>query len=110
MSSSSPCVSICEVEYGRCIGCGRTETEIAEWRDYPEAKRLAIMDRLEEEAAAGGWFAADAFDAPAVGTVAGAVAGTVAGTAVGTPAASTDSATVAATPVAVKPSNRTPNA
>ena len=102
MSSSSPCVSICEVEHGRCIGCGRTETEIAEWRDYPEAKRLAIMDRLEEEAAAGGWFAADAFDAPAVGTVAG--------TAVGTPAASTDSATMAATPVAVKPSAGTPNA
>ncbi|MFO7808584.1 DUF1289 domain-containing protein [Guyparkeria sp.] len=98
MSSSSPCVSICEVEYGRCIGCGRTETEIAEWRDYPEAKRLAIMDRLEEEAAAGGWFAADAFDAPAVGA------------AVGTAGASTDNAAIAAAPVAVKPSNRTPNA
>lgn len=64
MSSSSPCVSICEVEQGRCIGCGRTETEIAEWRDYPEVKRLAIMDRLDEEAAAGGWFATDAFATP----------------------------------------------
>jgi hypothetical protein len=48
-------VSICEVERGRCIGCGRTQTEIAEWRDYDEPQRLAIMDRLEREAAAGGW-------------------------------------------------------
>lgn len=53
--ASSPCVSICEVERGRCIGCGRTQTEIAEWRDYDEPQRLAIMDRLEREAAAGGW-------------------------------------------------------
>jgi len=60
---SSPCVSICEVEDGRCIGCGRSETEIAEWKTYTEAQRLMIMDRLEEEAANGGWFAADAFDA-----------------------------------------------
>ena len=61
MSASSPCISICEVEKGRCIGCGRTETEIAEWRDYPEEKRLAIMDRLDEEAANGGWIDASAF-------------------------------------------------
>ena len=65
MSASSPCISICEVEEGRCIGCGRTETEIVEWRDYPEDKRLAIMDRLEREAANGGWLAADPFDDPA---------------------------------------------
>jgi hypothetical protein len=55
-------VSICEVESGRCIGCGRTEQEIAEWRDYPEAKRLAIMDRLEREAAEGGWLDDALFD------------------------------------------------
>ncbi|AUB79079.1 MULTISPECIES: DUF1289 domain-containing protein [Spiribacter] len=61
MSASSPCISICEVDNGRCIGCGRTETEIVEWRDYPEDKRLAIMDRLEREAANGGWLADDAF-------------------------------------------------
>ena len=65
-SISSPCVSICEVEQGRCIGCGRSETEISEWKAYTEPKRLAIMTRLEQEAANGGWFAADAFDdAPA---------------------------------------------
>lgn len=61
MSASSPCISICEVDNGRCIGCGRTETEIVEWRDYPEDKRLAIMDRLEREAVDGGWLADDAF-------------------------------------------------
>mgnify|MGYP006266956339 CR=1 FL=1 len=68
MSASSPCISICEVQDGRCIGCGRTETEIVEWRDYPEAKRLAIMDRLDEEAANGGWLPADAFDATPAGS------------------------------------------
>ena len=67
---SSPCVSICEVEDGRCIGCGRSETEIAEWKTYTEAQRLMIMDRLEEEAANGGWFAADAFDAAPAGQAA----------------------------------------
>ncbi len=63
MSVSSPCVSICEVEAGRCIGCGRSEVEIANWRDYSETDRLAIMDRLDAEAAAGGWLKADAFEA-----------------------------------------------
>lgn len=65
MSISSPCVSICEKENGRCIGCGRTEQEIEVWRDLSETERLAIMARLEDEAANGGWFAADAFAAPA---------------------------------------------
>ncbi len=66
---SSPCVSICEVENDRCIGCGRTQTEISDWREYSEQQRLAIMDRLEQEAANGGWFAADAFDAAPAATM-----------------------------------------
>ena len=74
MSASSPCISICELDNGRCIGCGRTETEIAEWRDYPEAKRLAIMDRLDAEAANGGWIDAGAFARDASATRAGATA------------------------------------
>jgi len=74
MSASSPCISICEVENGRCIGCGRTETEIAEWRDYPEEKRLAIMDRLDEEATNGGWIDAGAFARDASATHDGATA------------------------------------
>ena len=65
MSISSPCVSICEKENGRCIGCGRTEQEIEVWRDLSETERLEIMARLEHEAANGGWFAADAFGTPA---------------------------------------------
>lgn len=95
MSASSPCVSICEMESGRCIGCGRSETEIAEWRDYPEEKRLAIMDRLEREAAAGGWFADDAFDGRA-GTAAAA-------TSAGTAAAPTGAGTASPAPASPAP-------
>ena len=102
MSASSPCVSICEMESGRCIGCGRSETEIAEWRDYPEEKRLAIMDRLEREAAAGGWFADDAFDGPA-GTAAAPTGAGIASPAVGTAAASTGAGTASPAPASPAP-------
>lgn len=33
---------------GYCFGCGRTRDEIAEWMNYTEAERLAIMSGLED--------------------------------------------------------------
>lgn len=95
MSGSSPCVSICEVESGRCIGCGRTEQEIAEWRDYPEEKRLAIMDRLEREAAEGGWLDDALFDSASPSDAAPAVRDATAGASA--QATATGSATGSAT-------------
>ena len=43
----TPCVSICKILDGQCIGCGRTLEEIAKWRSYSDEKRLDIMKRLK---------------------------------------------------------------
>lgn len=50
MNIASPCIGVCRVEGGRCTGCGRTLTEIAQWTRYSEAERAAIMRRLAREA------------------------------------------------------------
>ena len=44
----SPCVKVCAVsgQTGRCIGCGRTLSEIASWARLDEAQRRAIMAEL----------------------------------------------------------------
>jgi predicted Fe-S protein YdhL (DUF1289 family) len=42
----TPCVSICKILEGKCIGCGRTLEEIAKWRSYSDEERLDIMKRL----------------------------------------------------------------
>jgi predicted Fe-S protein YdhL (DUF1289 family) len=34
-----------------CTGCGRTLAEIGGWRDYSDAERRAIMNRLPERRA-----------------------------------------------------------
>jgi len=43
---SSPCVSVCKVDDGACIACGRTVKQIAEWGHMTEAERKEIMDEL----------------------------------------------------------------
>lgn len=40
---SSPCIGICRVERGYCVGCLRTLSEIAAWSSLSEAERLRIM-------------------------------------------------------------------
>ncbi len=44
----SPCVKICVMhpESGLCIGCYRTNAEIAAWARTGHAERLAIMAEL----------------------------------------------------------------
>jgi predicted Fe-S protein YdhL (DUF1289 family) len=42
----TPCVSICKILEGKCVGCGRTLEEIAKWRSYSDEERLKIMKRL----------------------------------------------------------------
>lgn len=41
--SSSPCVGICTMLDGRCLGCARTLDEIAGWGSMDEAERLRII-------------------------------------------------------------------
>ena len=43
----SPCVKICNLENGICIGCGRTQGEIREWVIMTDSQREEIMERLK---------------------------------------------------------------
>ena len=42
----TPCVSLCKLEDGKCIGCGRTREEIARWTRFTDDERMAVMKRL----------------------------------------------------------------
>jgi len=46
-SIESPCVKICTLENGVCIGCGRTQNEIREWVILSDEERSVIMQRLQ---------------------------------------------------------------
>jgi uncharacterized protein len=43
---ASPCVNICTVKDGVCIGCGRTLEEIANWTAMTNEERKLINARL----------------------------------------------------------------
>jgi len=49
----SPCRKLCAIDgaSGRCIGCGRTLEEIANWLRYTPEQRRAIMRLLPHRAA-----------------------------------------------------------
>ena len=42
----TPCVSLCKLEDGKCVGCGRTREEIARWTRLTDDERMAVMKRL----------------------------------------------------------------
>ena len=44
----SPCVNICLIEEGYCIGCGRTEDQIMEWLYADDDRKLEILDEISE--------------------------------------------------------------
>jgi uncharacterized protein len=45
---ASPCVNICRLDaLGLCIGCRRTLSEIAEWSQASDARRLEILSALK---------------------------------------------------------------
>ena len=43
----TPCVKICTLEKGICIGCGRTQDEIREWVILTDEERSIISRRLQ---------------------------------------------------------------
>jgi uncharacterized protein len=43
---ASPCVQRCEARDDRCLGCGRTLSEIGRWSSMTEVEQLAIMATL----------------------------------------------------------------
>jgi predicted Fe-S protein YdhL (DUF1289 family) len=48
VSVDTPCTKVCTIDHasGRCIGCGRTLSEIAQWLALSAGDRRRIMSEL----------------------------------------------------------------
>lgn len=46
MTVPSPCVKVCELRRGSCIGCKRTMSEIAAWSTAADEEKQATLDRI----------------------------------------------------------------
>jgi len=44
----SPCIGICRLEHGRCVGCHRTGDQIARWAYMTDEERETITGALED--------------------------------------------------------------
>lgn len=44
----SPCIGICRIEAGRCVGCHRSISRVARWAYMSEGEREAVMTALTE--------------------------------------------------------------
>ena len=44
----SPCIDVCKLEDGVCIGCKRTKEEIARWRDMEDEEKLQVIDNCNK--------------------------------------------------------------
>lgn len=47
----SPCVSVCQMAEGLCVGCWRTIDEIAAWGQLRDIERRAVWVRIAERLA-----------------------------------------------------------
>ena len=48
-SVESPCIKVCRLADGVCVGCGRTLDEIRRWSRMDGDERAAVVARVEEE-------------------------------------------------------------
>ena len=48
-SVDSPCIKVCRLADGVCVGCGRTLDEITRWSRMEDDERAAVVARVEEE-------------------------------------------------------------
>ena len=44
----SPCIGICRLKSGVCIGCFRTAKEITEWWDADPARKQQIVETAQQ--------------------------------------------------------------
>jgi len=44
---ASPCVGMCDVFQGVCMGCFRDTHEVNDWHDMTDKKRLEVLADLE---------------------------------------------------------------
>ena len=63
MSTASPCIKLCRMEAGLCVGCLRTLDEIARWGSSGEAEKCRILQAVSERRHA--LFRSDASGMPA---------------------------------------------
>ncbi|MDA0761707.1 MAG: DUF1289 domain-containing protein [Pseudomonadales bacterium] len=49
MFIKSPCISVCALEGGECLGCGRTIAEIQAWPGASTEARQAILKRIAQD-------------------------------------------------------------
>lgn len=47
--TSSPCIKICSLENGYCIGCGRSQDEIREWFIATDERKKEIKERIARD-------------------------------------------------------------
>lgn len=43
----TPCIKVCKVSEGKCLGCGRTLEQIRLWSKYTEEERERIMEKVK---------------------------------------------------------------
>lgn len=49
-SVPSPCIKVCKLENGYCVGCFRTQDEIRDWFTATDTDKLRILERINNEA------------------------------------------------------------
>lgn len=45
----SPCIFVCRMENDKCVGCKRTNEEIANWLNYSDKEKQKVIDRINKE-------------------------------------------------------------
>ena len=48
MSVESPCVKVCKIEHGTCVGCKRTLSELTDWYKLSDQEKLSILDKIKQ--------------------------------------------------------------
>ena len=48
MEIKTPCIQVCKIVNGYCVGCRRTGKEITRWLKYTHEEREDIMQQLQE--------------------------------------------------------------
>ncbi len=44
----NPCVSLCQLKDGICVGCGRTTDEIRRWKSMKRPERMRTTQQVEQ--------------------------------------------------------------
>ena len=57
---ASPCINICKMEAGLCIGCFRTLDEITRWANVGDDGKRLILDAVARRRGSAGGTATDA--------------------------------------------------